>query len=84
LGENLVYGGALGYKELIPNVWGMAAGDGNADNQVDMLDKTMIWEYQVGEEGYLNGDYNLDGQVDNQDKNKLFLINIGKISQVPE
>ncbi len=81
---NKVYGGALGYKELFPGIWGMTAGDGYKDNHIDMLDKNVIWDIEAGGKGYLQGDYNLDGQIDNQDKNNSLFTNFGKISQVPE
>jgi len=82
--ENQALGGDLGHKELVPGIWGSFAGDGNADKTVNMLDKTVIWESQTPEAGYLMGDYNLEGQVNNPDKNDYWLINFDKSSQVPE
>lgn len=84
LGDDKVLGGILGYKEIKPEIWGMVSGDGNSDNCIDSLDKNTIWSSQVGEKGYLQGDYNIDNEVDNKDKNDLLLLNIGKVSQVPE
>ncbi len=34
-GEFQVLGGSLGQKELVPGIWGMISGDGNADGLVD-------------------------------------------------
>lgn len=71
-------------SEMIPGVWGMIAGDGDANGEVNMNDKTNVWILQAGEEGYKSGDFNLDGQVNNPDKNDLLLENQTRQSQVPQ
>ncbi|MCF8403929.1 MAG: C10 family peptidase [Bacteroidales bacterium] len=72
-----------GHKDL-GGIYGLFAGDADANNTIDFSDKTSIWENQAGESGYLNGDVNLDGFVNNPDKNDLLLPNIGNSSQVPQ
>ncbi|MCD4698755.1 MAG: hypothetical protein K8S16_21190 [Bacteroidales bacterium] len=81
-GENQVYNGAAGHKDL-GGLWGMYAGDGNSDGIVDDADKN-IWSAEAGTFGYFTFDYELDAQVDNPDKNEAWLYNLGKESQVPD
>lgn len=76
-----IYGGAAGCKDILnTGVWGMAAGDMNADGQIDGLDKNTIWTPQAGSGSYLSGDINLDGQTDNSDKNELYPENFNIIT----
>ena len=75
-----VLGGTAGYKELSPGIWGMVAGDANADGLIDASDLTGTWKLQAGQTGYLSGDYGLDSEVDNADKNELWLPNSGTSS----
>lgn len=77
-------GGSASLKLLKNGVWGMKAGDMNADGFIDASDKISVWYQQVGAGGYQNGDTNLDGQVDNNDKNKFWQPNLGSGTQVPE
>jgi plastocyanin len=77
------YGGATGCKELAPGIWGMAASDGNADNQVNITDKVAVWEIEAGHSGYLGSDFSVSSNSDNSDKNNYWLPNLGKSSQVP-
>ena len=79
-----VYGGSAGANEIVPGVWGMISGDGNADRTVDMVDKSAAWSGQCGTNGYKQGDFNLNGRTDNPDKNEKLLINLGRQSQIPE
>lgn len=83
-GPYQAYGGVIACKELAPGIWGMTAADGNADGQVNNLDKVDIWSQQSGVNGYLMGDFNLDGQVNNNDKVDLWSINTGSGCQVPD
>jgi len=78
------FGGELGFKEIGPGIWGMVAGDGNADNVIDIVDFEDIWRISAGTNGYLQGDFDLDSQVDNKDKNDLLFNNFGKTGQIPE
>jgi len=77
------YGGANGHKSLVTGVWGMVAGDGNADGNVGMPDKVDTWNVQGGNAGYLGGDFDLNGIVDNADKIETWTPNNGRGSQVP-
>lgn len=81
--QNMVFGGTMAVKELAPGIWGMAGGDADASGQIDINDKTDIWNLQSGESGYLMSDFNLDTQVDNLDKNEILYINNGFTCQVP-
>jgi 3',5'-cyclic AMP phosphodiesterase CpdA len=82
-GSNQIYGGSAGAIEMVPGVWGMISGDGNADNIVNTNDKD-VWVGQAGTSGYLSGDYNLNGNSDNTDKNENLLNNLNHSSQVPQ
>jgi len=76
------YGGANAQKELAPGVWGMVAGDGDANGQVNNADKNDVWKPTSGSSGYKAGDFTLNGQVDNVDKNDYWKVNSGRSSQV--
>jgi len=78
------FGGPDGHKQLSPGVWGMFAGDGDADGQIDNEDKVDVWVPQSGSSGYKKGDFDLDGQVDNTDKLDKWKPNSGRSSQVPD
>jgi hypothetical protein len=82
-GETQVFGGMLGHKMLSLGIWGMRGGDGDADEQIDLIDKDVIWSSSSGTKGYLKADFNLDGQVNNSDKNEIWLKNVGSFSQLP-
>jgi hypothetical protein len=82
-GASQVYGGSTGYKLLETNIWGMVAGNINADNQINSTDKTNGWTIDATKRGYLGTDANLNVQVNNPDKNGYILINIGKFSSIP-
>ncbi len=73
-----------GQKEIAPGIWGMYAGDGNADNTINNTDKTVVWQPDAGEQEYLGSDYNMDSQVSNQDKNDYWQPNVDKSCQVPQ
>jgi len=81
-GAGQAYGGANAQKEIISGIWGMIAGDGDANGQVNNADKNDVWKPQSGSSGYKSGDFSLNGQVDNVDKNDLWRVNSGKSSQV--
>ena len=84
IGPGTVAGGSAGYVELESDIWGMAAGDIDADRVIDEQDKVLGWEINAASKGYSGADVNLDVQVNNPDKNELILKNIGKISGVPD
>ncbi len=82
-GADQAYGGTLAQKELVPGIYGMIGGDGNADGVIDNNDKISIWMILAGKKGYEPGDYNLDGQINNKDKNDIWHLNSGYFVQVP-
>jgi hypothetical protein len=82
-GDAMAAGGA-GIRELMPGIWGMAAGDVNADGSVNPEDKVSAWEPEAGEKGYLSGDLNLDGECNNIDKNDLWRHNNGMNAYEPD
>jgi PKD repeat protein len=51
-----------GILELEPGVWGLPAGDADADGKITAVDQAMA-EAQVGQSGYKCGDFDLDGVV---------------------
>lgn len=83
-GAEKTYGGSSGTIQTGNGSWGMVAGDGNSDGQVNNPDKTIIWKPQTGSNGYKSGDFNMDGQVNNPDKNLFWAVNTGLGTQVPE
>lgn len=82
IGSSQVYGGTEGTKQLVSGIWGMIAGDANADMQINVDDKN-IWENHAGYAGYFFEDFNLNGQVNNNDKLDLWFPNLGRSSQMP-
>lgn len=64
--------------------WVVAAGDGNADGQINNGDYYEVWMEQSGNNGYLSGDFNLDGQVNNADLLKYWQPNQGRMAWVPD
>ena len=83
-GAGQVHGSNLAHKEIAPGIWGMAAGDGNADGQINNGDKNDVWVVQAGASGYMAGDFNMDSQVNNGDKNDRWVPNTGMGGQVPD
>jgi hypothetical protein len=71
-------------KYLGGGVFGMFAGDANADGIINDTDKNPVWYSEAGIEGYLSADLNMDGQCDNKDKDDLWIPNQGVESQVPD
>ena len=82
--SNKIYGGSAGSTSVLANVWAMAGGSGNADRQVNNIDKNETWYLQQGSPGYLSADYNLSSLVESLDNSEIWLGNSGKSSQVPE
>ncbi len=79
-----VAGGAAGYIELENGIWGMAAGDLNADKIIDTQDKDYGWSPEAGNKGYSGSDANLNIQTNNPDKNDFILKNNGMTSGIPD
>ncbi len=79
-----VMGGLYSVKQLATNIWGMIAGDGNANRQVNNMDKDDVWILQNGLTGYYAGDYNLNGAVNSTDKEINWEQNSGKGTDIFE
>jgi hypothetical protein len=73
-----------GQKQLIPGVWGMFAGDSDANGLVNENDKSLRWNIESGHSGYLSSDFNFDRVADNPDKNNFLIININRNSNIPD
>jgi len=70
------YGGSLGYKQIASGVFGMVAGDSDADGEVSVLDFS-TWASQFGGSGvYSKADNDMDGEVSVLDFSK-WAINFG-------
>jgi hypothetical protein len=72
-------------KQLSGGLYGLFAGDANADGFVQALDfNRYLTQTTAGATGYRKGDFNLDGQVQALDFN-LYIANtvVGASSQVP-
>jgi len=82
-GSGQAYGGTDAQNQVGAGIWGMMAGDGDADGTVDGGDKTTVWAVQVGKAGYWSGDFDMNGQVMNQDKNDKWMVNFNEQTQVP-
>jgi hypothetical protein len=83
-GAGQAYGCSDAQKEIKPDLWGMIAGDVNADGIINLTDKSPEWEIMAGEAGYQSADVNLDGEVNNIDKDDFILPNLGKEGMLPE
>ena len=75
--------GSNAQKNLASGIYGMYAGDFNADGTINTNDKANPWSTGAGKYGYLQSDGDFDGQSDNKDKNDFWLPNINKSCQVP-
>jgi len=82
-GSGQYNGGSIGAKDLGSGVWGMIAGDGNGNGQMQNDDSENIWKPDNGTSGYKNSDYNMNGQVQNDDNENYWKPNNGRGSQVP-
>lgn len=77
--------GANPMKELEPGVFGMYAGDANADGEIDLDDRTAVWRGQNGTTWEYDkaSDFNLDAGIDANDLNLFWRPNLGKRTRVP-
>ncbi len=73
-------------KQIATGLFGMVAGDGDANGAVDDLDRQNVWLPQNGTAYSYDkyGDFNLDGAIDAIDFNTCWLVNRGRTSQVPD
>ena len=77
-----VFGGSTSLADL-GGAFGLLAGDGTGNAQVQNDDKNVVWASEAGQAGYRLGDFNLNAEVQNDDKNELWSRNVGKGTQVP-
>jgi hypothetical protein len=81
---NKAFGGEIAQTEIATGIWGMMAGDADANGQIDNVDKNDHWLIQNGSPpDYLQSDFNFNAFVTIEDKDK-WESNSGKASQVPE
>ncbi len=83
-GESKVLGGSLGHKELAVGIWGLPAGDSNADGVINELDKQNDLDQYSGTNGYNSADLSFDSQINNIDKNEYWDLNFEFLSRVPQ
>ena len=76
--------GTNAQASLNGGAFGMYSNDANGDGTINADDKTLIWETEAGNGGYIPSDATLDGQSDNKDKNETWLLNNGQSTQVPQ
>lgn len=82
--SNMACHGKYVMKELIQNTWGVLSGDGNADGEINNIDKNEIWFQQLNNTGYFSGDYNLNGIVNVSDIDSIWKLNSGTGSWIPD
>lgn len=77
--------GSNSLKQLETGVYGMIAGDGNADSNVDANDRDFVWRPQNGTawDYQKSGDFDLSGGIDASDLNNCWRGNNGSKSRVP-
>lgn len=81
-GSGQAFGSENAQTEISPGIWGMMAGEGFNNDEIDNSDKNEIWETQKGSTGYLPGDFNMDGIVDELDRSELWNQNAARGSQI--
>lgn len=72
-----------GQKALDGGMFGMIAGDSDANGTVNMDDKDINWKNEAGNAGYYPSDLNMDSQVNNLDKTETWEPNIDSETKVP-
>ncbi len=71
------FGGISGVNQIEPGIFGMIAGDFDANSQVQNSDFNELFP-DLGIPGYRAGDLNLNGQVQNSDLQELLIPNLGR------
>lgn len=71
------FGGNSGVNQIEPGIFGMVAGDFDANSQVQNSDFNELFP-SLGLPGYRAGDLNLNGQVQNSDIQELLIPNLGR------
>lgn len=77
------FNGSTGHNEIASGIWGMTAGDSDADMNISAGDIVNFWNAETGLQGYHSADFDLNSQVNNQDKNDFWLPNLGSGSILP-
>ena len=72
-----------GQKNLNGSVYGMYAGDADANGEIGTNDIDSYWAIEAGEKGYKSADFNMNSHVDNVDKNDFWIENNSTSSQIP-
>jgi hypothetical protein len=77
--------GNMPQKQLDSGVYGMYAGDGDADGIIGSTDRNSAWRPQNGTAWHDSkyGDFNLDAGIDALDLNRCWRSNDGRTTQVP-
>lgn len=77
--------GNMPQKQLGSGLYGMYAGDGNADGIIGSTDRNSAWRSQNGTAWDYSkyGDFNLDAGIDALDLNRCWRPNDGHTTQVP-
>jgi hypothetical protein len=83
LRDGLHYGIAGQAPLALSGAYGLFAGDGTSNNQVQNDDKNSVWAVENGLAGYWFGDFDMNGQVQNDDKNSFWGVNNGVGTKVP-
>ena len=64
-------------------IYGIYAGDGNGNGNINNTDLNAIWKKENGNIGYKSGDFDLNGGVNIVDKNSYWQLNKGKTTNIP-
>jgi len=84
IGSEAAIDGQYAMKELVPDIWGVRSGDGNADGQINNIDKNEIWFNQKDSTGYFSADFNMDGLVSLEDLTDNWKSNSGRAHWIPD
>ncbi len=75
------YGAGAGYKEIETDVFGMVAGDADADGNIFMSDRT-LWRSNLGiVNSYESSDFDMDGNTYSSDRT-LWRANLGSANPI--
>lgn len=77
------YGDDVTAVKQVGSDYAMIAGDADGNGHVQTIDKSSVWEPEVGVSGYKNSDFDMNGFVQTIDKSAFYETNVGKGTQVP-
>lgn len=72
-----------GQKEIGEAIYGMIAGDTDANDTIQVADRYPLWDENAGTQDYTSPDLNLDAQINNQDKDDIWQENLGLFAKLP-